>query len=158
MDDTLAQALRRALAAIDAGPEAPQLMDLEALKGELRALLGSAEDTMHLAVLEMQRHDAEWQGLELHWRAKALLPGINREQFNAAMKIGFDHGWSARGRSFSFSAQTGQNFERTPHEPRPCGAPCLGTLRPSSNGYNTFLRCDVCDRVPLQDCAREKVE
>jgi len=32
----------------------------------------------------------------LRWRKKKLLPGITREQFEAAMKIGFDAAWKIK--------------------------------------------------------------
>jgi hypothetical protein len=72
-------------------PHWRQQFDYPMWRGLTKDIESLCRFKQHIANDERQR--AEFDKLVLRWREKKLLPGITREQFEAAMKMGFDAAW-----------------------------------------------------------------
>lgn len=48
------------------------------------------------ALADDEAQASAWHDLLLRYRSRSLLPDISREQFEAAMKIGFDEAWQCQ--------------------------------------------------------------
>lgn len=70
-----------------------QRFDYPLWRGLKRDIASLRRFEQHVANERLQ--NAEFLKLIIKWRGKKLLPGISREQFEAAMKMGFDAAWEA---------------------------------------------------------------